>query len=199
MKHLLSLLLLCLLSLSLFSQNAEQAKNAIDSYDIEEVFNTLGIRVFKYPIKLPEGNYNVSLEMYYYRNSKLIDKKSLIDSATLALFPTFFQVTEEDSVIRLYVSNNTGQEYLKIKIGIDGITDTIRFVKDYLPYSDWKVMTWNQIEIGKEIPILMKYTPIVQEFQGQTIVRNCLPGTKEEEFANFFTNYCLLKLKFVKQ
>ena len=179
-----------------FAQIPEKPKSTFDAIDLEEAFNSLGFKIYNLPVKLPEGKYKIKLEIEYYKDGKSVIRKDLIDTTTQKIIPSNFRSTEKDSLIRMYVHQKNEEEILKIRIGKSTVRDTIKFMQDYLPYSDWKTIYWNPIVANKEIPILMKYVPKIEEINGQKFIRQCVPGLEEEEYHDFFSNYVVIRVKF---
>ena len=191
MKNFLSILFL------IFIFHAEQTLGQqlnLDNEDIEEAFKSLGIQIFKFPINLDKGNYKARLEIEYYKNSKSVFRKSLVDSLTQSKFPVYFHITNYDSLIHVYLQEKNKTETLKIRIGKSSTSDTIKFYDAYVPYFDWKLLTYNKIVLNQFIPILLKYVPHIETISGKQVIRQCLPGLKETEFRDFFSEYAVVRV-----
>ncbi len=151
LRLILILLILIVSSLNIFGQGLNNPYS-IDSVDIRNVFNILGVEVFKFPIQKQNEKCNLHITMEHYSNQHLIDSVIL----NYKFSENMVSINDKDRLLRIYKNRvNDSTIGVVLNLGNVIIFDQFKLEKDTIGMQFCRAYTDFQPEKGKKTPIFI--------------------------------------------
>lgn len=146
---------------SLISQGLNN-KHSLDSVDFREVFNLLGIEVFKFPFEKTDKEYTIKISLQDYDNGKLINtfpifSLSGVPDGIKKEFQQLLNLNNKDVLLRVYSKQNNDSAYT-LSFSLNFLSQKYELTSDPKEgMHQWRAYSNFQPENGKQVPFLIRY------------------------------------------
>ena len=148
------MLILCIVFIAKMNLMGQGLNNKypIDSVDIKNIIQLLGIEAFKYPLQKMDDTLKIRIVFEMYENNKRIKKTVL----TSGLEDYYLKLTKESQILRIY-KQEINDSTVQFNINMDGFSLSKRaeFEKDDIGRQQCRGYSEFQPEKGKSVPIFI--------------------------------------------
>jgi hypothetical protein len=161
MKKLFVLFFL-LLNLNNLKSQGLNNNHSLDSVDFREVFNLMGIEVFKFPFEKTDQEFTIKISLQDYDNGKLINTFPIFSLSGLPdeikeEFQRELNINKKSALLRVYSKQNNDSSFT-LAFTLNFLTQKYDFTSDPKEgMNQWRAYTNFQPEKGKQVPFLIRY------------------------------------------